>query len=232
MAKRISDKERKEIVDDFTNNISLEEISKRYNFTKLTISRNLKKSLGEDKFNELNKSNKSSESRKSSKKENRNLDSKKLVEMKTNDNNLEGYFKEVSKDSFPENTFLEIAPLNLEIDNKPQKDLSSISIEEVELPKVVYMVVDKQVELETKLLKEYIEWNFLSEKDLSRNTIEIFYDLKTAKRSIKKDQRVIKVPNSNVFKIAAPILLSRGISRIVSSEVLIALWRFIRVNVI
>ena len=214
MAKRISDKERKEIVDDFTNNISLEEISKRYNFTKLTISRNLKKSLGEDKFNELNKSNKN---------EKRNLDSKKLVEMKTNDNNLEGYCKEVSKDSFPENTFLEIAPLNLEIDNEPQKDLSSISIEEVELPKVVYMVVDKQVELETKLLKEYIEWNFLSEKDLSRNTIEIFYDLKTAKRSIKKDQRVIKVPNSNVFKIAAPILLSRGISRIVSSEVLIAL---------
>ena len=213
MAKRISDKERKEIVNDFTNNISLEEISKRYNFTKLTISRNLKKSLGEDKFNELNKS----------KNEKRNLDSRKLVEMKANDNNLEGYFQEVSKDAFPENTFLEIAPLNLEIDNEPQKDLSSISIEEVELPKVVYMVVDKQVELETKLLKEYIEWNFLSEKDLSRNTIEIFYDLKTAKRSIKKDQRVIKVPNSNVFKIAAPILLSRGISRIVSSEVLIAL---------
>ena len=148
---------------------------------------------------------------------------KKLVEMKTNDNNLEGYFKEVSKDSFPENTFLEIAPLNLEIDNKPQKDLSSISIEEVELPKVVYMVVDKQVELETKLLKEYVEWNFLPEEDLSRNTIEIFYDLKTAKRSTKKDQRVIKIPNSNVFKITAPILLSRGISRIVSSEVLISL---------
>ena len=214
MAKRISDKEKKEIVDAFTNNVSLEEIAKRFNFTKLTISRNLKKSLGEDKFNALNKSNKN---------EKRNLDSKNLVEMKTNDNNLEGYFREVSKDSFPENTFLEIAPLNLEIDNEPQKDLSSISIDEVELPRVVYMVVDKQVELETKLLKEYIEWNFLSEKDLNRNTIEIFYDLKTAKRSIKKDQRVIKVPNSNVFKITAPILLSRGISRIVSSEVLIAL---------
>ena len=214
MAKRISDKEKKEIVDAFTNNVSLEEIAKRFNFTKLTISRNLKKSLGEDKFNALNKSNKN---------EKRNLDSKNLVEMKTNDNNLEGYFREVSKDSFPENTFLEIAHLNLEIDNEPQKDLSSISIDEVELPRVVYMVVDKQVELETKLLKEYIEWNFLSEKDLNRNTIEIFYDLKTAKRSIKKDQRVIKVPNSNVFKITAPILLSRGISRIVSSEVLIAL---------
>ena len=111
----------------------------------------------------------------------------------------------------------------MEIDVEQQKDLSSISIKEVELPKIVYMVVDKQVELETRLLKDYVEWNFLPEKDLRRNTIEIFYDLKTAKRSTRKDQKVIKVPNSDVFKIAAPILLSRGISRIVSSEVLIAL---------
>ena len=68
--------------------------------------------------------------------------------------------------------------------------------------------------------------DFLSEEDLNRNTIEIFYDLKTARRSTKKDQKVIKIPNSDIFEIAAPILLSRGISRIVSSEVLIALWRF------
>ena len=82
--------------------------------------------------------------------------------------------------------------MNLEIDNEPQKDLSSISIDEVELPEVVYMVVDKQVELETKLLKEYVEWNFLSEEDLNRNTIEIFYDLKTAKRSTKKRSKSYK----------------------------------------
>jgi hypothetical protein len=34
---------------------------------------------------------------------------------------------------------------------------------------------------------------------------------------------VIKVPNTNVFKIVAPILLSKGISRIVSPDKLIAL---------
>ena len=213
MAKRISEKERKEILHDFINKKSLEEISKKFNFTKLTISRNLKKSLGEERFDEINKSNKT---------EKRDLNPKKDYEIKPFDNNEERS-KELYKNSFPENTFLEIAPLNFEIDKEPQKDLSSISIKEVELPKVVYMVVGKQVELETRLLKEYVEWNFLSEKDLNRNTIEIFYDLKTAKRSTKKDQKVIKVPNSDVFKIAAPILLSRGISRIVSSEVLIAL---------
>ena len=202
------------MIDDFINKKSIEEISKNFNFTKLTISRHLKKSLGEDKYNEIKKLYKTKK---------RYLDTKDLNQQNLSDDNLNGLSEENCHNSFPENTFLEITPLNLEIDNAPQKDLSSVSINEVELPKVVYMVVDKQVELETKLLKDYVEWNFLSEKDLSRNTIEIFYDLKIAKRSCKKEQRVIKVPNSDVFKITAPILLSRGISRIVSSEVLIAL---------
>ncbi len=215
LAKRISEKQIKEIIDAFINNQSLEEISEKFNFTKLTISKHLKKNLGEEKFTTINKINKKAEKGFSNPGE--------LDETNVLDNQVDGLYQEFSLNEFPENSFLEIAPLNLEIETAPQKDLSSVSINEVELPKVVYMIVGKQVELETKFLKEYIEWNFLSEKDLSRNTIEIFFDLKSAKRSSKKEQRVIKVPNSDVFKITAPILLSRGISRIVFSEVLIAL---------
>ena len=102
-------------------------------------------------------------------------------------------------------------------------DLSSISILDADFPKTVYMVVENQIELEKKLLRDYHHCDFLSEKDLSRNTIEIFNDIKSAKKSIKRDQKVIKVPNSNVFRITASILKARGISRIVSSELLIAL---------
>ena len=215
MAKRISADEKKEIISDFVNRKNLEELSEKFNFTKVTISRHLKRSLGEDKFSELNKL---------TKKDNKYRNHNYLDNENTLNENFEiGSEKFMSQDSFNENAFLEIAPLNLEIDNKPQVDLTSVSITEVNLPKVVYMIVDKQIELNTKLLKEYVEWNFLSEKDLNRNTIEIFYDMKTAKRSTKKDQRVIKIPNSDVFKITAPILLSRGITRIVSSELLIAL---------
>ena len=184
MAKRISEKEKKEIIDDFTKNKTLDEISEKFNFTKVTITRHLKKSLGQEEYSKLVKLNKN---------EKKYAELQYFNEDKTASNNLEILPDEtISNESFQENTFLEIAPLNLEIDNKPQKDLSSISIEEVELPKVVYMVVDKQVELETKLLKEYVEWNFLSEEDLSRNTIEIFYDLKNAKRSTKKDHRYLQ----------------------------------------
>ena len=215
MAKRISENEKREIIDDFIKNKTLQEISEKFNFTKVTITRHLKKILGDEKFTKLTKLNK---------KEKKYEHHQHHDNKRASDNNLEILGEDsTSQESFTENSFLEIAPLILEIDNKPQKDLSSVSIKEAHLPKVVYMVVDIQVELITKLLKEYVEWNFLPEKDLNRNTIEIFYDLKTARRSTKKDQKVIKIPNSNIFEIAAPILLSRGISRIVSSEVLIAL---------
>ena len=215
MAKRISENEKKEIINDFLKNKTLEEISEKFKFTKLTITRHLRNSLGDKKYSELNKL---------SKKEKLNPKHQHLGHEQFSDKNIKILPEQnISQDSFQENTFIEIAPLNLEIDSKPQKDLSSVSISEVDLPKVVYMIVDKQIELKTKLLKEYVEWDFLSEEDLNRNTIEIFYDLKAAKRSIKKEQKVIKVPNSNVFNIAAPILRSHGITRIVSSEVLIAL---------
>ena len=215
MAKRISENEKKEIINDFLKNKTLEEISEKFKFTKLTITRHLRNSLGDKKYSELNKL---------SKKEKLNPKHQHLGHEQFSDKNIKILPEQnISQDSFQENTFIEIAPLNLEIDSKPQKDLSSVSISEVDLPKVVYMIVDKQIELKTKLLKEYVEWDFLPEEDLNRNTIEIFYDLKAAKRSIKKEQRVIKVPNSNVFNIAAPILRSRGITRIVSSDVLIAL---------
>ena len=75
----------------------------------------------------------------------------------------------------------------------------------------------------TKYLKEYPEWQFLSQEELNRKTIEIFFDLKIAKRFCNKEQKVIKIPNTDVFKIAAPILLKKGISRIVSSDKLISL---------
>ena len=213
LAKRITEEQKKEILENFIQNKTIEEISENFNFTKLTITRHLKKSLGEKQYSEI---------------------LKKTKQMKENDqtinllepqlNNQKGSEVEVLvKEPSPENSFFEIMPLDYQIDNLPQKDLSSVSISEVNLPKVVYMVVDKQIELETKSLKNYAEWSFLSEEDLKRKTIEIFFDLKIAKRSCSKEQKVIKVPNSNVFKIVAPILVSRGISRIVSSDLLIAL---------
>ena len=125
--------------------------------------------------------------------------------------------------SYSDQSFFEIAPLNCEIDNVPQKDLSSVPISEVVFPKTVYMIVDKKIELETKYLQEYPEWQFLSQEELNRKTIQIYFDLKVAKRCCQKEQKVIKVPNTEVFRIATPSLLQKGISRIVTEDKLIAL---------
>ena len=113
--------------------------------------------------------------------------------------------------------------MNYEIDNSPQKDLSSVPISEIDFPKVVYMIVEKNIELQIKYLKDYPDWQFLSKDELNRKTIAIYADLKHAKSFCKKEEKVIKVPNTEIFKIVAPLLLSRGISRIISSDRLIAL---------
>ncbi len=215
MARRLTEKEKEELVSNFVTGQSLDDLSKNFKFTKLTISRNLIKILGEKKYKAFIEKNK--------------LSKKNINDNKNISSENEGEFNQniKSEDSeaeyFQVSPFLEITPLNYEIDNAKQKDLSSIPISEVNFPKVVYMIVDKRIELQIKYLCDYPDWQFLAEDELNRKTIEIFLDLKNAKRFCSKDQKVIKVPNSEIFKIVAPILVSRGISRIVSADKLIAL---------
>ena len=215
MAKRLTEKEKEQIVTNFCTGKSLDDLSKDFNFTKLTISRNLIKILGEKKYKAFIEKNKLSK---------KNINDKKNISFaNTGESNQTIKSEDSEGEYFQVSPFLEITPLNYEIDNAKQKDLSSVPISEVNFPKVVYMIVDKRIELQIKYLCDYPDWQFLSEDELNRKTIEIFLDLKNAKRFCSKDQKVIKVPNSEIFKIVAPILVSRGISRIVSSDKLIAL---------
>ncbi len=222
MGKRLTEKQKEEISKLFTSGVKVEELSTQYKFTKFTIIRNLKKKLGGDQYSLLvSKSNKLN-NKKNKKKDNKieKQNQKKMPnDITEQDNKKDSQAEDLSQIS----EFVEIAPLNFDIDNSPQKDLTSVSISEVKLPKIVYMIVDKKVELEIKYLKDYPKWQFLSQDELNRKTIEIYYDLKIAKSFCEKEQKVIKVPNTNVFKIVAPILSSRGISRIITAENLIAL---------
>jgi hypothetical protein len=223
LSKRLSDIQKKEIIQRFINGESLDLLSERFGYTKLTISRNIKKSIGLDLFNNLNK--------KSSNKDDlsENLSNDLVLPVKENNFLDSNSNKDSINQSFSENQFLqsssfmELVPIDLDIDNSTRKDCSSIPIEEIDFPEIVYMIVDKKIELEIKLLKDYPEWHFLPEEDLQIKTIEIYFDLKVAKRDCKKDQKVIKVPNTNVFKIASKIMVSRGIKRIISDKQLISL---------
>ena len=222
MAKRLSEKQKEEIIRSFTEGEDVESLSEKFNCNKLTITRNLKKQLGEIIYKDLIKKNKSrKDSAKDLEKVNKDFSEEFIYEESSDKKEINQ--DSLNEDSFNFNSFTEIAPLNQEIDNKPRKDLSSVPISDINFPKIVYMIVDTKIELETKLLKEYPEWQFLSKNELNRKTIEIYFDLKIAKRFCNSDQKVIKIPNTKVFEIVAPILVSRGISRIISEKNLIAL---------
>ena len=214
MPRKVSESQKKEMIDCFLNGETIQKISEKFNCTKNTVTRHLKKGVNEKTFRVLSKKNNQNEPK-------LDLDN----DLKSANNAYKKGSVDQNNDQrqFEETTFIEIAPLHYEIDNQPQRDLSSISISEIDFPKIVYMIVDNKIELEIKLLGDYPSWQFLSENELNRKTIEIFFDLKIAKKFCSKEQKVIKVPNTDVFKIVAPILVARGISRIVSPDKLIAL---------
>ena len=214
MPKKVSEIQKKEMIEIFINGGTIEELSEKFSCTKPTITKHLKQGVNAKLFKSLFQKN------------NRNrteLDVRKNLNLENtlDKKNLEEQLNE--SDLIEDSSFIELTPLNFEIDNERQKDLSSISISEINFPKIVYFIVDSKIELKTKLLKDYPDWQFLSQKELNRTTIELFFDLQVAKRFCAKEQKVIKVPNPNVFKIAAHILLAKGISRIVCPDNLIAL---------
>ena len=227
LAKRLTEKENEKLVRGFKSGKTIKTLSEEFCFTSVTIIRKLKEKLGVSVYKELSLKNKKSVQEniinrdKNINKDNICSNSKDSQNRFHEINEIDEYKDE--KNFLNASEFIEITPLNYEIENTSRKELSSIPISEINFPEIVYMIVDKNIELEIKLLKDYPQWDFLPNRDLNRKTIEIFNDIKVAKRFCKKEQKVIKVPNTDVFRIAAPILISRGISRIVSSEQLIAL---------
>ena len=191
------------IVESFLNGVNIKDISIKYDLSPTTISKKLKLNLTQKKINEIKNTN-------------FNQDKNLLQEQ-----NLISH-KEAQSFSYEE-SFFEIVPIIDGIELEKQKDLSSEPLKDVKLPKLVYLLVDKKIELIPKFLRDYPEWDFLPEEDLNRKTIEIFTDLKEAKKRCKREERVIKVPNPNVFNIVAPILISKGISRLINDDKLIAL---------
>jgi len=120
------------------------------------------------------------------------------------------------------NQFEEIVPLDSNFDLE-KKDLDFKIFTQEILPESVFMLVDKKVELEVKSIAELPEWSFLPENELKRNAILLFSNQRGAKRSCSKNQRVIKIPNTNVFQVSKYYLLSKGITRLILEDSIIAL---------
>ena len=209
LPKKVSEHQKKEISNSFVTGFTLKELSEKYKFTQATIVKQLKNKFGVNKFNEIkNKNSKLGKEKKAI-----------LIDDLGAKNNYE---KSIENDHF-EQEFIEIIPISDGIELHNQKDLASEPLTEANLPNVVYMLVDKNIELLPKMLKEYPEWGFLPQEDLKRMSLEIFDDHNYAKKLCTKNQKLIKVPNPNVFLMAASSLKLKGITRIIFNNLLFAL---------
>ena len=53
MGKRLTEEQKEEIIKLFTSGVKIDDLSIQFNCTKFTISRNIKKKIGEEQYNSL-----------------------------------------------------------------------------------------------------------------------------------------------------------------------------------
>ncbi len=208
MPKKVSELEKEAILKSFISGKDIKEIAKKYNYSPATITRQLKNLLNKDDYKDIKINNKS----------NKKV-LKQTLDVNYENNKIE---KVVEKVNLSEEIF-EVIPIldGLDLDN--QKELTSEPIIDAKLPDVVYLIVDKKIELIPKLLKDYPGWSYMPEEDLERVTLEIFADQRHAKKCCAKNEKPLKIPDSNVFIMASKFLKSRGISRIIFDNLLLSL---------
>ena len=150
MAKRLTVSQKEQISKSFIKGESVISLSQKFNFSKLTIIRNLKNTIGDEKYKYLNKINNDKENKNNFISHERFKDSNTITKNDTSET-IKSSTNSFEEELFSEAPFVEISPLSFEIDSLPQKELASVPLDEMEFPKVLYMVVDKNIELEIKL---------------------------------------------------------------------------------
>ena len=217
MSRKVTRTEKLEIKELFINGTSIKDISTSFDFSVQTITRQLKDILGENDFKKIKKNTKSPISFNKTKEE----PAKRKLSSITTKKNIE-YKEKDFVDTTNQELFV-VLPLNEDANIDEQKDISSRPISEVNFPKMLFMIIKNECELETKLLKDYPEWNFLPNEDLKRKTIQIFSEKKLARLNCRKDQKLLQVPNPKVFLLASKNLKNKGITRIVFDDLLLSL---------
>lgn len=141
----------------------------------------------------------------------------------TQDSNEEPTLGTKSVDNTSLNLFHEVVPLISDIGVVACKEVVCEKLKPGVLPGVVYMLVDRSVELDARPLKEFPELGVLPEMEQEQKALCLFSNQRSAKRNCGRNQRVIKVPDTDVFEISSRFLLARGITRLVLEGSLIAL---------
>ncbi len=116
--------------------------------------------------------------------------------------------------------FLAIAPLEVGLEPSP---VGAVAWGSASLPSSAYMLVEKSVELQPQVLRELPELGLLSEEEQQRQALVLYVNPRQAKRLCGRNQRVIRIPDTQVFELTASKLAAQGITRVVVEGSLFAL---------
>ena len=248
--RRLTKTQKTEILESYRSGANTNSLAEKYNCTTNTINRTVKTLLTESEYTILKKqrlrmNNKKVELVNKQILEDKKDEFKKNIknddDIDVNENEGNSTFSSIDSDHSLyhskdekikdneyrkniENNFEEIEPLITNFDFDLDKQKSNYEILNYEsLPESVYMIVDKKVELDMQPIADMPEWDFLPENELKRNAILLFSNQRAAKRSCSRNQRVIKIPNTNVFQISKTYLISKGITRLILEDSIIAL---------
>lgn len=87
-------------------------------------------------------------------------------------------------------------------------------LSEAKLPKSCYLVVDRTSDLVTRPLKDFAGLGLIPNDQEEERTLPVFDNHRVAKRYVRRMQRVVKVPDGQVFLKASPYLQAKGITRL------------------
>ncbi len=217
LPKIISDSEKIKIVESFRNGLSLEDLAAEYGVKKFTIKKHLKKILSDFEYENI------SELKKKEISNQEFIENQAEKSARFEDDGILNTENKFSESFTKEHDFLEIPPLEHHFEIESRVEVTSIPLIDFPLPDNIFMITDKNNELEVSLLKDFPEYGFLSEADQNRKIIKLFSSKKSAGSIFGKNQKVIKIPNGKVLKMASPFLLEKGITRIIYDDYLLSI---------
>ena len=238
MSSRLSAIQRKDLVDGFREGLSISSLARAYGCSPNTVSRTVKTLLPTEEYNALKQSRSKGKGPKINPEKELSGFQKEgsplALELEDDSVQEEKEFsfealpqsllkEEVLSEGSKEEDFHEIVPLLGDFSlgdqvNVPCKPFSSAII-----PEVVYLVVDRSVELDSRALREFPELGSLDDEEQNKLAICLFSNQRSAKRHCGRNQRVIKVPDRNILNISRRFLLARGITRLILEGTLISL---------
>ncbi|MBW4657572.1 MAG: hypothetical protein KME15_02765 [Drouetiella hepatica Uher 2000/2452] len=101
-----------------------------------------------------------------------------------------------------------------EMQVRGDRKIQVMPLSEANIPRTCYVVVDRASELITRPLKDFAELGQIPAEEIQEKTLPIFDNHRIAKRFLRRMQRVVKVPDGQIFKKVSPYLQAKGITRL------------------